>query len=141
MSARTALPCDARSVAVARHFVTAQLDSWGIESDCSYGAELMVSELVSNAVLHARTDVEILVDRVADGVRIGVIDRSRRALLRKRHSLGSATGRGLMLVDQLSSSWGVQNRRRGKLVWFEVHPGMAEPEPDLDALLSLELAL
>ncbi len=138
MHARTALPCDAQSVRAARRFLSAELAAWGIAADVVDTAELLVSELVTNAVLHARSDVDLSVDAAGEGIRVGVTDGNPRGLTRRRHRLDAATGRGLMLVEQLAASWGVEPRTPGKVVWFEVHPGAAEPEPDLSFFLSLE---
>lgn len=140
MPVRTALPCDAQSVRAARRFVTTQLAEWGIDPGCRDNAELLVSELVSNAILHARTALDLDVRRAGDGVRVSVTDRSPRGLVRKRHTLGSATGRGLILVEQLSAAWGVDVNGNGKTVWFEVRPGMVEPEPDVATFLTFERA-
>lgn len=138
MQARTALPCDAQSVRAARRFVRDALAEAGLDGDVTDTAQLLVSELVSNAILHARSDIELAVT-VDDGtVHVDVADANPRGILRRRHRLDSATGRGMMLVDRLAASWGVQPRAPGKVVWFEVVAGRPEPAPDLDYYLSLD---
>lgn len=83
-------------------------------------ARLLVSELVTNAVLHART--EILVAHSADGtrVRFEVNDRHSGGPVPKRYSRDSPTGRGMHLVASLADEWGVERDAAGKTVWFAV---------------------
>ena len=138
MHAAVTLPCQPRSVAEARRFVSRSLAASGSPPGVVETAELLASELVTNAVLHARTPFHVSV-AVADGVaRVGVTDRSTRLLARRRHSVESATGRGLVLVEQLAASWGIDARPDDKTVWFEVRPGVGDVEPDLDAFLARE---
>lgn len=138
MRAAVALPCEARSVGEARRFVTSTLAASGSPSDVVDAAELLVSELVTNAVLHARTPFDVAVAVSDDVARVGVTDRSTRVVARRRHTLESGTGRGLLLVEQVASSWGIDARTTGKTVWFEVRPDAGESEPDLDAFLAME---
>ena len=86
-------------------------------------AQLAVSELVANAVIHAHSRVTVRVS--VDGrVRLEVSDTDPRAIVMPRtvepEHLG---GRGLRLVADVSRSWGVQRGTRGKTVWCEVEPG------------------
>lgn len=115
----------------ARRFVAETLLRW--ELDALVGdALLLVSELVTNAVLHARTAVTVTV-AVADGVaEIGVADRSpalprqrgRSAERLPRPGAGSpAGGRGLYLVDQVAQEWGIASGPDGKQVWFRLDVG------------------
>jgi anti-sigma regulatory factor (Ser/Thr protein kinase) len=138
MQARTALPAEAQSVRAARRFVTSTLAGRGFSADLVDTAALLVSELVSNAVLHARSRVDVLVDGDADRVRVVVHDLSRRSVVRRRHQVDSATGRGLVLLERLSADWGVQMRSDGKDVWFELRAGQPDAEPDLDLFLDLD---
>lgn len=96
-------------------------------------AELLVTELVTNAVLHARTTVEVTVEPRGPMVRVGVADSSPRPPRRRKHSVDSGTGRGLVLVERMSDSWGVEPRSGGKVVWFELCREPAETTVDLDA--------
>lgn len=141
--AEKSLPCDASSVRAARQFVTAELSGAGF-ADAAHTACLLVSELITNAVLHAGTPIRVVVEGSDDSVRIAVHDGSERAIQRRRHSLESATGRGLLLVEQLSAEWGVDPVDRGKAVWFTLPLGAdtTEPgEPDLDMFLAFDEAL
>lgn len=134
-----AFPPRADSVRQARSFVSRQLTDAGLDT-AAFTASLLVSELVTNAVLHARTECRVEVDSVGSMVRIAVFDASPRPVLRRRHSVESGTGRGLMLVEQMSRAWGIDENQHGKSVWFELSEDVSldEAEPDLDAFLSLD---
>jgi anti-sigma regulatory factor (Ser/Thr protein kinase) len=79
--------------------------------------ELLVSEVVSNAVLHGAGDITVVIGALADAVRIEVRD-GNPALPEETASTGAHGGFGLRLLAQLSSSWGVDARSDGKTVWF-----------------------
>ncbi|CAL9352117.1 hypothetical protein SUDANB176_00498 [Streptomyces sp. enrichment culture] len=111
-----------QSVAKARHFVRSALD--GVAPDVTDTAQLLVSELVTNAVLHARTEVEVSALVEEDVVRVRVGDRRPdRGLVAQKPSPYAGTGQGLALVGQLSSRHGVSVGEEGKTVWFELRPG------------------
>lgn len=115
------------SVREARRFVTRRLADGGFEQ-AAFVAELLVSELVTNAVLHARTDINVDV-RIHRGLaRISVVDSSPRPIRRRRHAVDSGTGRGLVLVEQMATRWGVEESADGKCVWFELP---REPRVDM----------
>jgi anti-sigma regulatory factor (Ser/Thr protein kinase) len=115
----THLPPDPTSAGAARRFVTTALQDLG-EAELVELAELLVSELVTNAVLHAGTAITLEVRKTGDGVRVGVIDASRRGLRQRDYSEVATTGRGLTLVEALASSWGAEPSASGKTVWFEL---------------------
>ena len=83
---------------------------------------LMVSELTTNAVLHAHSSFAIEVVRVGRVVRVTVYDSSPAAPSPRRQSATASTGRGLAMVAQLSDSWGTGRGEPPyvKGVWFEV---------------------
>lgn len=122
-SAEIALAPQASSPRVARRFVRSTLEQWSLGS-LSANAELMVSELVTNVVLHARTDLVVRLGlrstATATLLRVGVHDRSSRPPRAMRYSDLAATGRGLMIVRTLASDSGVQTDADGKTVWFEL---------------------
>ena len=115
--ASTELSGSTAAVAEARAFVSGALRRWELESLVT-DATLLTSELVTNAVLHARTGVTVSV-AVADGAaEIGVTDASP-TLPRPRTAARSAEGgRGLQLVDEVAEEWGVASLDGGKQVWF-----------------------
>lgn len=81
---------------------------------------LLVTELVTNAILHARTTMQLTLDTRPGVVRITVEDESNEQPTMQHYASDAITGRGLALVDQLSSSWGVESTPTGKLVWCHV---------------------
>lgn len=119
------LPCVPSSVAVARGRIGAELRGAGLAATAVADAALVASELLSNAILHARplpdacirlswilsaTAVEVI---VSDG---GSPTRPRAA----RPSLTSIGGRGLGIVEHLCTSWGVRADEQGTTVWAVV---------------------
>ncbi len=111
------------SAGMARRFVEEVLTDAGL-GHLAYTATVLVSELVANAVLHAHTDLVLVVRIGADRVRVEVHDGSAGAPAPKNYSTLSGTGRGLVLVEGLADRWGVEPTDHGKYVWFELrrHP-------------------
>jgi anti-sigma regulatory factor (Ser/Thr protein kinase) len=115
------LPPENPSAAAARRFVAAELAAEPQEVRDT--ATLLASELVTNAILHANTELEVSVTRSSGGLRIEVADDSENSPVVRQYSLEAATGRGLRLVEQVASSWGFERRGTGKAVWFELGAG------------------
>jgi anti-sigma regulatory factor (Ser/Thr protein kinase) len=83
--------------------------------------ELLTSEVVTNALLHASSAEELVVQLETNRVRVEVSDSSTDPPVQRRIEVAAASGRGLTIVDALSSKWGVQHPPNGgKRVWFEV---------------------
>lgn len=138
------LPPDAASVSAARRHIRLALAAGG-RADWSDDAELAVSELVTNAVLHARTDCEVVVTHEPDRVLVAVRDFSPSVLLERHFSEHATTGRGLRLVAGLGADFGIDGfGPDGKVVWFSVdgtttsEPEGIGPEWDLDGLDLIE---
>jgi hypothetical protein len=83
-------------------------------------AQLLTSELVTNAVMHACTAVDLEIELADFSTRITVQDSSAIEPERRPPSVDLANGRGLALVDGLSSAWGWEHIPTGKRVWFEL---------------------
>jgi anti-sigma regulatory factor (Ser/Thr protein kinase) len=136
-AARSFTP-DVATVGDARRFVSETLESWGAD-DLSWTAMLLVTELTTNAVLHASTSYDVSLEQRRDGtLRIGVTDGSPRKPRARDYGVDATTGRGLGLVGALSAAWGTSSRAEGKTVWCDVHPEPADalsPDVDLDAFL------
>ncbi|MDQ1397730.1 MAG: hypothetical protein QOG64_2989, partial [Acidimicrobiaceae bacterium] len=105
-------------VARARRAAHAALD--GRSDDCVYSAELIVSELVTNALLHGGGSAQLTVLPIQDGARIEVSDGNRNTPLVGVATADAMTGRGLHLVARLAARWGVDPTEAGKVVWAEV---------------------
>lgn len=116
---RTHLEPDLRSSATARRFVEETLRRWDCD-DVLDAVTLLVSELVTNSILHAGSPAEVAVVLKTDALRIEVSDHGEGLPVPRDAGSDATSGRGLALVDSLSSSWGVDSGEGGKTVWFEV---------------------
>lgn len=115
------LPAEPASARRARAFVVDALKQLQC-GELAAVAELLVSELVTNAILHARTEVRVRITVDHGRVRVEVEDGSPAPARRRHFSTESATGRGLALVDALAAQWGSEVIDvSGKSVWFELH--------------------
>ena len=115
------LPAAPQIAGDARRFVQRRLAEWGIDGHVDGdGVVLMVSELVTNAGLHAGTGATVRVVDHGDCLRIEVTDDSTVPVELRPYETGAETGRGLRIVEALSARWGVDAAPAGKTVWFEV---------------------
>ncbi|WP_228973774.1 ATP-binding protein [Streptomyces sp. DH12] len=123
------LPAQARAVGRARRLVAERLALWGLAGQVGETAELVVSELFTNAVVHTGSGRVVceLRDRGAH-VRIAVHDEGC-AGTRPRPTDREECGRGLILVDAVSSAWGSHGTRHGagRVVWAELLHDTADP--------------
>lgn len=119
---------DSRAARHARQFARETLTAWGVGGSEDTVA-LLVSELVTNAVLHARTQVEVRLEGDGRLLRIEVRDRNTRRPVRERVPVDATTGRGLALVEAVADRWGVQPHADGKVVWCELTLDRATREP------------
>ncbi|MFD3334717.1 ATP-binding protein [Streptomyces sp. NPDC058700] len=104
----------------ARRDVTLCLRAWGLDALVP-DAQLIVSELVANAVRHTHTRrIGVSVTRYPDHVRIVVTDTSRTLPAPAAVAPDAESGRGLQLIDQLTTRWGSRRFRTGKQVWAEL---------------------
>jgi anti-sigma regulatory factor (Ser/Thr protein kinase) len=111
-------PAERTSPAEARRFVAECLLSAG--EDFGEALVVAVSELVTNAVLHAASAcrVEVCID--GSGVRVSVQDADPRLPEPRARAPRRVDGRGLLIVESLSDRWGVTPVPGGKVVWFEL---------------------
>src|SRR5687768_16987549 len=121
MEVHDRLPPVPASASAARRFV-ADAIGWSPLACTSVAdtAMLLVSEVVTNAVLHAGTAIRVTVRVESASVRVEVRDGSVALPSRRHYDDGAATGRGLELVDLLATRWGTEQESNGKVVWFEV---------------------
>lgn len=118
-SAVAHFPGEGLSASAARRFVAGTLEEWGLHG-LKETACLLVSELVSNVVLHTETDLDVRLCRPGGRLRVEVHDGDPNLPQRKFYSPTSATGRGLVFIAQLSQTWGADHVPGGKVVWFEL---------------------
>jgi anti-sigma regulatory factor (Ser/Thr protein kinase) len=112
------LPADATAPRQARTVLAAAVAEWGLDDDLYEDAAMVVTELVANAVDHARTPSTLTVRLEEQGLRIGVRDGRRGPPPRPRPVDPTAPrGRGLQMIDALATSWGVTEDVDGKTVW------------------------
>jgi Histidine kinase-like ATPase domain len=114
------------SAATARKLATAFAEQHHLGDDLADSICLVVSELVTNAVLHARTAVVLTLELWPGVVRISVRDGSLASLAVRNYSTEAITGRGLGVVEALSRAWGAVADGDGKLVWAEFNLDGAE---------------
>jgi anti-sigma regulatory factor (Ser/Thr protein kinase) len=113
------LPSDPSSVPAARHLARTQLADWGLDEQREV-AELLVSELVTNALRHASGPIGLTLC-ATDGVlrcEVRDADAARPHVCHPRDS--DEGGRGLHMVEALSRRWGTDRTSEGKTVWFEL---------------------
>ena len=104
----------------ARRFVRTTLLRWG-RPELVRDAELLVDELVSNAMLHAHgTGVDVTLRADDDVLRVEVADPDPDFTIDFRRPSASAPRLGLRIVDSVADRWGVEPTDLGKVVWFEL---------------------
>lgn len=110
------------SVPRARHLTRAHLAEWGVPEEDGAVAELLVSELVTNALRHSRGDISLTLSREDGLLRCEVEDGDPDCSLPHVHQAheDEERGRGLHLLDLLSRCWGSARTESGKAVWFEL---------------------
>lgn len=151
--AQQVLPCESRSAGEARAFVRRTCEQWNLGAICE-DLSLPVSEIVTNVILHAGTDLELTVRLTRSFVEVGVRDHNpRMPIVRPVHldltdettstlrTVGGDTvivgnanagtgGRGLPIVDAVADEWGIEQYHDGKVVWFRIAVNV---DPDVAA--------
>jgi anti-sigma regulatory factor (Ser/Thr protein kinase) len=134
------LESDPTMVLAARQFVRDRLTAWEATEHLD-DAVLVASELVTNAILHARTQLTLRVEVLdtpppgSSRVRVEVFDQNPRLPSLSPTVPEATSGRGLSLVSVLASGWGMENRGEGKVVWAEVggeSPAAETPDDCVD---------
>jgi anti-sigma regulatory factor (Ser/Thr protein kinase) len=117
----TKLPSHPSAVPAARRFASQHLLDFDGKQEVVDKTRLLVTELATNAVMHAHSPIRLTVESHDDSVRVEVRDDDPCPIDPPATPDASATsGRGLWLVDALSRTWGVNRNDRGKTIWFEV---------------------
>ncbi|MGI8491231.1 MAG: ATP-binding protein [Acidimicrobiales bacterium] len=128
--AQVVLPADVKSVPRARGFVGQMLAVWHCE-DPEEIVALLTSEVVTNAVRHAATVIQLAVQLEDEGLVLveTVDDHPAVPMLRELHT-DREDGRGMWMVERLAQRWGVRPLPDGrKVVWFEVHLALCGGAP------------
>ncbi len=115
------LNADPRNVSKARQVLRGAL----ARSDAEHLADdatLVLSELITNAFVHAGTSVRVHLWSTPQAVRVEVEDGAPHLPTRRKYAETAGTGRGLQLLDALVDRWGTSVRGPGKTVWFEIGP-------------------
>ncbi|MEU8980875.1 SpoIIE family protein phosphatase [Streptomyces sp. NPDC048309] len=113
------IPADPALVAPIRRQVGEQLDTWGL-SDAAFTAELVVSELVTNAIRYGEPPIRLRLIHDAATLICEVSDSSHTAPHLRRVKTFDEGGRGLLLVAQLTQRWGSRHIAEGKTIWAEL---------------------
>jgi anti-sigma regulatory factor (Ser/Thr protein kinase) len=123
----TAVPHASRE---ARNAARAVLLDWCVPSALVDDAMLVISELVTNAVLHTGTasTVELELYQTRHRLRVSLADDSPAAPRLRRVRGAAEDGRGLAILAALSDRWGVEPHRNGKRVWWEVDLAVGYPD-------------
>ncbi|MDD7941836.1 ATP-binding protein [Actinomycetospora lutea] len=112
---------DPRAPGDARQHVRRVCGSWSVDDEAREAAEIVVTELVTNAVEHAVSASVVEVERTAHSLRLTVRDFDLAPLPEARlPEPTSPRGRGLAMVAAVATTWGVEAHRDGKTVWVEM---------------------
>ncbi|GAA3086652.1 hypothetical protein GCM10017562_65960 [Streptomyces roseofulvus] len=111
------LPSDPAAVSGARRFASDVLATWGLD-DLSFTTELVVSELVTNAIRYGKSPIQLRLI-LQSTLTCEVSDASSTAPHLRRARIYDEGGRGLLLVAQCAERWGTRHGREGKVIWAE----------------------
>ncbi len=114
------LPPEPASVAAARRVVARACAEAGVPHDALDAAVLLASEVVTNAIVHGRSEASLTVRAAADRVRVEVADDNSRTPVIQQEDPDALDGRGLAIVAVCADAWGVEALPYGKVVWFEI---------------------
>jgi len=120
-TAATDLPSDARASSLARRFVRDRLQEWAIDGEVTDNAQLCVSELVTNAVIHTGTPSRIAMRLDDERLLVSVSDGGGGEIVPRAYDQPLVnSGRGLFIVDTLAAAWSFERGVDGTTVWFEL---------------------
>jgi CheY-like chemotaxis protein len=117
-TASTRLPADRLSARRARRFIREALGT--VDETLVDSVQLLVSELVTNAVVHASSSPIVEVRLTPTTVRVEVHDDDPRPPVTREPDVAAPGGRGLRILDQVATRWGSETDEGGKVVWFEL---------------------
>lgn len=115
------LPPQPGAARQARRFLTDFCRAAQMPGELCETAALLVSELVTNALIHGRTSAVVEIHRPADTLRVAVRDENPHLPeIGPTPPLDAQSGRGIHIVSMLASRWGIEASDEGKAVWFEL---------------------
>jgi anti-sigma regulatory factor (Ser/Thr protein kinase) len=117
--AESSFACDSSEISAARQFVVRVLVAWNLE-EFAEDAAIVVSELATNAICHARSGFIVALSNQDGALRVSVRDASPEPPIVRDPSPTTVSGRGLHLVATIARSWGTERVGDGKLVWVEL---------------------
>ncbi|WP_425576221.1 SpoIIE family protein phosphatase [Streptomyces glaucosporus] len=117
-------------VADARHQLRELLYDWAVDDQVE-GAVLLLSEVLTNALVHTEGDATVVAELTGEHgsrrLRVDVADRSDEPPHRRSPGELASRGRGLLLMEMVAHAWGVEPRGEGKSIWFEIREDAAPP--------------
>jgi serine phosphatase RsbU (regulator of sigma subunit)/anti-sigma regulatory factor (Ser/Thr protein kinase) len=121
-TASTELPADSTASPLARRTLARWLAAWQVDEEVTETAALCLSELVTNAIIHSGTSPRVTAQLDDERLLVAVADGGHRgtARLSEDHVPTDISGRGLLLVDALSTAWSAEHSADGTTVWFEL---------------------
>jgi len=125
-SAAWRIPGDPRQVARCRALVRETLAAWTLDGLIET-VELLVSELVTNAIQHAGGEIRLRLQREDGTLLCEVCDTTRTPPELQELSATAERGRGIVLVNELSRRWGYRRTASGKVVWFTLRLPQSQP--------------
>ncbi|MGQ0678320.1 MAG: ATP-binding protein [Actinomycetota bacterium] len=131
------IPADSSAIAGARRFTEGFLRSHGLSEQINTMV-LLISEVVTNAILHGGSGAELRLIVSGGSIRAEVKDRSPMFPSVRQYSEDATTGRGMVIVQALASAWGTRSEGDGKVVWFTL---TAAAGVELPAAQSLNISL
>ncbi len=139
------LPADATSASRARRLLRDALQDFE-DDDALDAAQLAISEIVTNALVHAGTSMRLRILLADQSLRVELTDGSHRLPVARGFGTNAPTGRGLLLVEELVTRWGAHPVPDGKVVWFEINDGVLDdllpaPHEVLDEVASVTVEL
>jgi anti-sigma regulatory factor (Ser/Thr protein kinase) len=118
------VPEDPRAAASARQWLRRLLDDWRVPADVADDATTCLSEVVTNAVIHAGSGARVAAEIDEGRLLVSVVDTGRRGSAQRRDlATDEIRGRGLAVVEALATAWSADRRSDGTLVWFEFDLG------------------
>jgi anti-sigma regulatory factor (Ser/Thr protein kinase) len=119
-----ALPADPEAAPIARAAARRQLEAWGMDEETAFTTELIVSELVGNAVRYGAPPLQLrlVLERM---LTCEVSDTAASAPQVKHARTIDETGRGLFIIASVAEQWGTRYQAQGKTVWAEQPPGVS----------------